>query len=278
MPADPGPDSDLGRRCIPLEGAFNFRDLGGYPAAGGRRTKWRTIFRSDALHRLSAADVDTVRRIRLRTVVDLRTPEEVERFGRGPLRHSGIDYAHFSVLDREGGESAAVPAPAGEDLAERYLWYLEVGRKAVVRVITDVANRSRHPLVFHCAAGKDRTGVVAALLLDLVGVDHDDIVRDYCLTGQALDRILARQRDDRASSAWLDPTPPSRLTVHGSTMELFLRLLEERHGGARTWALAAGVDTGALDRLAGLLLAGDSDDAAGCEHTAGGPGPDRLPV
>ena len=91
-------------RLIPLDGAFNFRDLGGYPAAGGRITRWGTLFRSDTLHELSSSDVDTLRSLGLTTVIDLRTPRELERTGRGPLEPEPVGYRHLSVIrDGAGG-------------------------------------------------------------------------------------------------------------------------------------------------------------------------------
>ena len=175
-------------RLIPLDGAFNFRDLGGYPAAGGRATRWGMLFRSDTLHELSTSDVDTLRSLGLATVVDLRTSRELERTGRGPLGPEP-DRLPASVGDpgragrrgRRGGHGGT----GGDDLSERYLWYLEVGAPASGRGTDLLGEPAHYPLVFHCAAGKDRTGVLAALVLDLLGVDPEVIVADYLITADA---------------------------------------------------------------------------------------------
>jgi protein tyrosine/serine phosphatase len=246
---------ETGDRLLPLVGAYNFRDLGGYPAAGGRRTRWGRLFRSDTLHELTPEDLVVLRELGLRTVIDLRSVDEVQQSGRGLLAHEPIDYRHLSVLaDDAEGESEAGPAPAGADLADRYLWYLEVGRGALVKALGAMAEDDRYPIVFHCAAGKDRTGVLAALVLDLVGVEPAVIAQDYVITAGRLDLIVARLRRDPVHGARMDQIPPSHLAVEISTMERFVDLLHRRLGGARAWAIGAGLDVAAADRLGELLL------------------------
>jgi protein-tyrosine phosphatase len=256
---------ETGARLVPLEGSFNFRDLGGYPGRAGRTVRWGRLFRSDSLHELTAEDVDLLREMGLRTVVDLRTERELHRTGRGPLGPERVAYHHLQVV-REAvrgdggtdgaaaGESVAAPAPAGDDLSARYLWYLDVGRDALVEALTLLGDVDRYPLVFHCAAGKDRTGVLAALVLDILGVDHPTIVADYVITAERIGVIVERWRADPEFAERLDKVPASRLRVEASTMEGFLAGLSAEHGGARAWALAAGVPEGALHRMVDLLL------------------------
>ncbi len=247
------------RRLLPLEGAFNFRDLGGYPAPDGLVTRWGTLFRSDTLHELTAADVEALRSRGLATVVDLRTARELEQTGPGPLRLEPMVHRHLSLIQESRGEAMAAPAPPGEELTERYLWYLEVGRSALVEALSLVADPSRLPLVFHCAAGKDRTGVLAALLLDILGVDHRVIVADYMLTAERMELILGRYRSDPAFAERMARVPPSRFSVEAPTMERFLGELDRRFGGARSWAFEAGMPAAALDRLGDLLLEAPSE-------------------
>lgn len=241
-------------RLLPLVGAYNFRDLGGYPTGDGRTTRWGRLFRSDTLHELTRADLEVLEEVGLSAVVDLRTTAEVERTGRGPLGGRPLRYLHAPVLREEGGDTRAAPEPEGDDTSLRYLWYLDVGRRALVEAIEMVADPSSLPLVFHCAAGKDRTGVLAALVLDIVGVERDVIVEDYALTQSRLELIVARLRRDPVHGKRMDEIPPSRLRVEGETMARFLSLLHERHGGARAWAASAGVAKASLERLPGLLL------------------------
>jgi len=256
-------DSDA--RLVPLEGSFNFRDLGGYPGRDGRPTRWGRLFRADALHELTSEDIDRLRELGLRTVVDLRTERELSRTGRGPLEPEGVAFHHLAVV-REGvrgdgtsdraaeGESVAAPAPAGDDLAERYLWYLDVGHLSLVEALTLLGGDEHYPLVFHCAAGKDRTGVLAALVLEIVGVEREVIVADYVITAERLRFIMDRWLADPEFAERMAKVPASRLSVEAATMEGFLDQLQVRYGGARSWALAAGVPADALDRVAELLL------------------------
>jgi len=252
---------DTPLRLVPLEGSFNFRDLGGYPGRDGRPTRWGRLFRSDALHELTPADVALLGELGLRTVIDLRTERELHRSGRGPLEPEPVDFHHLAVV-QEGvrgtvtadTESVAAPAPPGDDLAERYLWYLEVGRASLVQALGLLADAGRYPLVFHCAAGKDRTGVLAALVLELAGVDREVIVADYVLTAERLAFIMDRWRADPEFAERMARIPASRFSVEAATMEGFLDGLAERHGGARAWALGAGVPEATLDRLVDEVL------------------------
>src|SRR4051794_25951988 len=136
-------------RLLPLVGAFNFRDLGGYPVGDGRQTQWGRVFRSDTLDALSNADLDVLRSLGLRTVVDLRTSAEATRDGRGVLQSEPIHYVNLSVLPEEGGESTAAPAGDASSIGARYLWYLDAGRQALVSALELVADSDGHPLVFH---------------------------------------------------------------------------------------------------------------------------------
>jgi protein-tyrosine phosphatase len=241
-------------RLIPLTGACNFRDLGGYPTVDGRTTRWGQLFRSDTLCELTETDLDVLRDMGLASVIDLRSGTEVERNGRGLLAAEAVRYAHLSIIPVEEGESRAVPTEYQEELAERYLWYLEIGRRSLVEALTFIGDPTSHPLVFHCAAGKDRTGVVAALVLDILGVEPDVIVEDYVLTGTRMELIIARLRRDPTYGSRIDDLPANLFTVEAATMEKFLELLNERHGGAREWALAAGVPVESLDTIPELLV------------------------
>jgi protein-tyrosine phosphatase len=241
-------------RLLPLVGACNFRDLGGYPTRDGRFTRWGTLFRSDTLHELTADDLEVLRQIGLNSVIDLRTAAELERTGRGPLAEESIGYLHASVLREEGGESSATPAPAGDDLAERYFWYLDVGRDAFVQALSLVADPAHQPLVFHCAAGKDRTGVLAALILDILGVERSAIAADYALTATRMELIVNRLRRDPVWGPHVADIPAPHILVEAATMERFLALLDQRCGGARGWALEAGVPAESLDEMSAHLI------------------------
>lgn len=176
------------------------------------------------------------------------------RTGRGLLEPESVHYRHLSVIVEEDGEALAAPALAGEDLAERYRWYLEVGRGALVESLELLGDPRRTPLVFHCAAGKDRTGVLAALVLDILGVDRSVIVADYEITADRMELILGRYRSDPKFAARMAELPPSRFGVEAVTMERFLDRLYADFGGAREWALEAGVTSVSIADMQDHLL------------------------
>ncbi|MBF6556870.1 MAG: tyrosine-protein phosphatase [Acidimicrobiales bacterium] len=241
-------------RLVPLAGAFNFRDLGGYRSSSGRATRWGRLYRSDTLHDLTDADVELLRSLGLATIVDLRTRRELAATGRGMLESEPIAFRHLSVITEGDGEVMGAPTAPGEELGERYLWYLDGGRQALVDALTLVAEPANLPLVFHCAAGKDRTGVLAALVLDIVGVDPDLIVADYVITADRMELILGRYRDDPAVAERMARVPAYRFEVQAQSMQRFLTGLHDRFGGGRAWAVAAGVPPESVDRLPDLLL------------------------
>lgn len=239
-----------------MVGAFNFRDLGGYPTLDGRSTRWGRLFRSDGLHELTPEDLGVLRELGLSCVVDLRTPAELERTGRGPLEREPIRYFHLPLL--AGGDQTA-PEEAQQNLADRYFWYLDVGRQSFVDAFAVVADESSYPLVFHCAAGKDRTGVFAALVLSILGVERPVIVEDYVLTQSRMDLIMERMRRNTDFEQRVTEIPQFLFKAEVGTITTFLERLDHRFGGARQWALDAGVPPGTLDALVGLLVEEPSD-------------------
>lgn len=241
-------------RLLPLVGAYNFRDLGGYPTTDGRNTRWGRLYRSDTLHELTDVDLELIRSIGLTSVIDLRTSTEVERNGRGVLGSEPVRYVNFSVLPKGGGEERAAPAIRVVDVAERYLWYLEVGTVALVESFRVLCDPGNYPLVFHCQAGKDRTGVLAALVLSCLDVERRAIVDDYVLTETRMDLIVGRLRRDPHFADRIDDLPHSVFAVEAVTMERFLDGLDERFSGARSWVLGAGISERELESLVGLLV------------------------
>src|SRR4029077_19534135 len=155
------------RRRVDLEGCLNFRDLGGYPTADGRRVRWRLVYRSDALHHLTAADVARLRdELGIDTVVDLRSTGEITADGHGALAATPLRFHHLPLFD--GQLARAEGWGAVDTLADRYTLLAEFARRPIARVI-DVLAEAPGPAVYHCAAGKDRTGVVSAVLLGILG-------------------------------------------------------------------------------------------------------------
>jgi protein-tyrosine phosphatase len=245
-------------RRLDWEGCVNARDLGGYGTADGGETRWGAVVRSDSPAWLTGAGRAALAEYGVRAVVDLRLPAELDDYPNPfaePGDH-GIAYVNVSIID----PGAGFP-PDTITLAENYLWSLERFRGLVADAVTAVARAPEGAVLVHCAAGKDRTGLVSALLLGLVGVPAETIAADYALTAE-----LLRPRDQE----WLEHGPGERaereaiLTRYAPTAEVMLevlRQLDRRHGGVEPYLLDAGVAPADLDRLRDRLLAGGPETA-----------------
>jgi len=241
----------MASRFVPLTGASNFRDLGGLPITGGATTAWGQVFRSDTLQELTEQDVKTVLdEVGITTVVDLRTSREIRNEGRGPLENAAIRYVHLPfIADLEVQDE--VPDAVERDVLADYLHMLDSAGHLIAEAVHTVAT-SRGPVVFHCAAGKDRTGILAALVESLVGVPRDVVVGDYELTNQVIVQICERlARFDTYTNVKVNP--PSHFRCRPEVMAGFLDALDERHGGAAGWARAMGLEDRDLTALQDVL-------------------------
>jgi protein-tyrosine phosphatase len=240
-------------RLIDLEGCLNFRDLGGYPAADGRSVRWRRVFRSDALHLLTPRDVARIRdELGVRDVIDLRSSAELRSEGQGPLAEHEVRFHHVPLFDAEV-RSEDRDRVAQITLADRYVFLAELAGERIARVVHLVADADT-PAVYHCAAGKDRTGVISALLLGLLGVPDEVIVADYVATRENLDAIVDRLRSLEGYRAMLDALPPDTMHADPETMLEFLARLRDRYGTIEDYARHAGLPADAIDRLRDRLL------------------------
>ena len=187
-------------RMLRLDGASNFRDLGGYPTADGRETRWGQVFRSDALHRLSPADRTVVDGLGLRVVYDLRTDEERTHMPsvlpaelRQVLLTIGGDATRTNPLNALFAQGKLNDLP-DDFLAQVYQDLTEHNAPTFGRLLTGLADDDL-PALFHCTAGKDRTGMSAALLLSVLGVPEETILDDYVLSRAFLsERRMSRLR------------------------------------------------------------------------------------
>lgn len=257
---------DTQPRWLALDGPVNFRDLGGYRSSDGRSVREGLVYRADSLHTMSDVDVDRiVREAGVSTVVDLRTAGEVELIGVGPIRDAGIRWHNVSIFDetQRGASGATADHALGRTMAQEYLDMLEHTGRQFASVIEIVAKAER-PLVFHCAAGKDRTGLVAALLLDLLGVGDDDIAADYALTQRVMptlqERFLDRVRNPKFASLYGDrsqwePRMNKAMASAPETIHEVLTRLRERHGAVEAWLLAGGLSPAVPGVLRNRLLA-----------------------
>ena len=252
----------IDHRDIALRGADNVRDLGGLPTGDGRRTRHGRLIRSATLQELTETDVAAlVDRIGLRLVVDLRLPEEAEGQGRGLLAERVRAYANLPLRTADMTRADVVRDMAGIDLLTHYVAFLEASGPEVVTAVRLLADPGNQPALFHCAAGKDRTGVLAAILLDAVGVEEPAIVADYAVTGAHMDRVVARLSRLPWYREPMSLLPAEAHLAAPQTMRRFLQHLHTRHGGAATWLMARGLEPAALDSLRWSLLTPPSASA-----------------
>jgi len=239
-------------RRIDLEGCLNFRDLGGYPTANGGRVRWRQVFRSDGLHAISDTDVARLRDdIALADIIDLRSTAELASEGRGPLAAQPIRFHHLPLFDGDVTESREQAAEI--NLGDRYVLMAEYAAERIAAVIRTIAT-SDGPSVFHCAAGKDRTGVISAIILGLVGVEDAVIVGDYVATQETLEAITDRLMSLEGYRKMLAILPPDTMHANPETMTALLDQLRAKYGSMQGYVAAAGLEPAVVARLRDRLV------------------------
>jgi len=240
---------------VELEGCFNFRDLGGYRTADGRRLRTGRIFRSDGLQSLTPADLERLcGEIGLGAVIDLRSKEEVEEDGTGPIaERARIHAVPLFERTRRGAAKGDLLRQMPASMGELYFLMLTAAKEPIVRVVELLAELEV-PTVFHCAAGKDRTGVISALLLSLVEVPEDTIVADYAFSRQNIDQINARLGASASYQRLMENLPEGAMDADPAAMRHFLARVNQEHGSMADWAEEAGIDARVRARLVERLV------------------------
>ena len=221
---------------VPLAGCLNFRDLGGYACADGGTTQEDKFYRSNCLSQLTDDDIAAVESLGITGVVDLRFPEEAANAVNRMRGRNGVLYANISISTETQADPTNFPA----SMAQFYIDILHKSGAKVADVFRFFAAHSDMRFVFHCTAGKDRTGVIAALLLDLAGVSRGDIVTDFALTQTYMWDVfmqfkakLEEQRGIKLESYIFEALPEN--------MDAFLTELYKTFGGAAAYLTAQGV-------------------------------------
>lgn len=206
-------------RHLPVEGTLNFRDAGGYPTGDGGVVAWRTLLRSDALHRTGLAGFDQLAELGLQTVLDLRVPEEVQ-FAPSPtdqLAETGTRVFHLSLV---GADFSEIPP----DLEGVYRFIVDRRGQAIGSAIKALAAPGALPALVHCTAGKDRTGIVVAFTLAAMGVSDEIIAADYALSSLYLDPQLTPAIGRISADTGLDEQVTQAMMA--SPPELILKVLD----------------------------------------------------
>jgi protein-tyrosine phosphatase len=231
-------------RSTSFTSIFNFRDLGGYPTAEGRTVVWRRLFRSDDLGRLTAQDADRFADLGIRTVIDLRRPTEVAELGRIP-EFTGVDYRHVHLVHQpwQPAEFAGVGDRVAY-LTARYLDMSAESGEGIGTALRLIAESHAAPLVIHCIAGKDRTGIISGITLSLLGVDDDMIAADYALSEASEAAVRAHQGREPSRIAI---TPPQ-------VMRGFFAGLRDAHGSVEAYVKSVGVTADHIAAMRAHLL------------------------
>lgn len=243
-----------------FDNIFNLRDLGGHPTTNGL-TRRGLFFRADGIHRASPADVDKIGKLGVGTVIDLRSAAEIDRYGRFPIEELGGRFEHRPLLDRLWTHEMLerTPEPV-EFLIERYRELVEDRPEQLAAIFETLAAQSqRHGanpdapgngVLFHCSAGKDRTGVTAALILGAVDASDSAIAEDYANTSHnmpaLIDWIVANSK--RGLDTMADQ-PKEFLECPPAAILGLLDHVREQHLSITGFLTGIGVPTSALDAL-----------------------------
>ena len=243
-----GMPTDGCRRHLKFAGTHNFRDAGGYSVRSGGVTRWRTLFRSDSPHRLSEADRGSLIERGLRTAVDLRQASELAEAPNVFAAAAQITFRHLPLLTDATSMPEELPA-----LVDIYRTILDERGDQVRVVLSVLADPKALPAVVNCTAGKDRTGLIVALVLGLVGVPEETIVADYALSGACLAGAFS---DEARRQAGKQGYSYDLLTqCHPDFMRLTLEHLKRRYGGIGSYVRGTGLGDQEIDRLRRSMIA-----------------------
>jgi protein-tyrosine phosphatase len=235
-----------------LDGIHNFRQLASYPLKGGGTIRPGMVYRSGALDLMTDADLAYLTgEVRVSTVLDLRHPDELAMW---PIAHAlqgrveplSLFPEHVTVeglIEELNGLYGTGPSP------ERYFHYLSVGSERFARAFDLLTRDATYPVLVHCTAGKDRTGVLLGLLMDLLGADEDDIAAEYGLSDASIDRLIAYLESTGRVLEGTREEVRARLSTPPERMAGFIRLMRGRYGDAEGYLHTIGVPAVSLQRV-----------------------------
>lgn len=241
-------------RHIKVEHAFNIRDIGGYPTRDGQTTQWNRFLRSDGLHQLHEADMQVLLDYGLRRVVDLRLPKELESSPNVFSDSELVDYRHQSFID-----PAVLKKLQQEPVQDRthlradqeYRTWLDHCQPSIRDILVSLSDDDAGVALYHCSGGKDRTGLVTALLLGLVGVADELIAADYALTARYNINSTFKPPESDIHN-WQDYEAAYCPPV---VMQEALEHLKQSYGGVPDYVRHIGVTNDQVERLQCQLLA-----------------------
>jgi protein-tyrosine phosphatase len=252
MVPDVGPPGRVTvERLIPLQGAVNFRDLGGYATEDGQRTRWRVLFRADGLSELTETDLAVMRELDIRTVIDLRSGQEVEQ-SRFNVEAHPVTFHHYPFIKALPNAEDFERAPGF--LGAQYAEMLDDATPQIVGALAALAAPDAFPAVFHCTAGKDRTGLLSALVLSLLGVPEETVIADYALSGAAMVRLRAKLIQKYPEGKGFIADSDVLFSADPANMVALFAHLRKRYGTVTEYAAQVGVSGDVVERLRRSLL------------------------
>ncbi|RRH74305.1 tyrosine-protein phosphatase [Falsigemmobacter faecalis] len=238
-------------RRLPIEGAFNLRDLGGYALQGGAETRWGQALRADGLGRLTHGDIDLLLARGLRRVIDLRAPAEARQH---PGKLSGISGIEVINLPLYNDLAPMREITDPEPLPGFYRNIIAARGEMVAEVFQAIAETGEGAVMFHCTAGKDRTGLIAALWLALAGAEREVILADYALTGELIPGLITLFNADLAARG-IDPELiRPMLGCEPHYMEEALEFITTTYGDIPAYLREIGLSSDVLTTLRGRLV------------------------
>ncbi len=236
------------------QGLVNLRDLGGLPLTGGGRTRAGVLFRSESLQEATDADSELLlREFRLGAVLDLRSARETVSEGRGPLASASVSYLNIPLNPAPVDLATSSDMRPGELTAQVYRAFADDPEGGLPKVFRLLPELMAAPTLIHCAAGKDRTGLVVAMTLEIAGVTRDAVIADYLVSqvnNHRVNEMLSRSPRYRAH---MTKVHPEFYEVHEFAITEYLQSLDRDFGGVRGWAQSAGIGDEYMDRISDHL-------------------------
>ncbi|HJN50665.1 MAG: tyrosine-protein phosphatase [Pseudomonadales bacterium] len=245
------------KRHLELEGAQNVRDLGGYTTMDGDRTRWRRFLRSDGMHLLTEADQDTLLAYGVGTVIDLRMSMEVEKSPNVFTNSNKVVFHHLDLmadLKKDSLRKDSELSNPAQRFAYMYQQFLSKCRDNVGKIMATLADAENNASMYHCAGGKDRTGVISALLLGIAGVPDDTIAEDYALTSMYPTKTKRPTLGSPETDFVLDPLYAYKMVCPPEAMLLTLGYLKEKYGSVKSYLRWIGLTAKQIDRLKSKML------------------------
>lgn len=244
--------SVLSKQLLSLEGTYNLRELGGYVSKEGRILQKKKLLRSDMLNRLTPRDEEFLLSYGVRTIIDLRTKEEVEREPDTLQIHPLISYYSVPFLDQMLSNDRK--SLAYYNLQDVYIAILEETKSGVKKVIEIIADSLENGVLFHCAAGKDRTGLISMFLLSILGVEKETIIEDYSWSANLMEPRFIEQKQQLMEMGF--EAPDFLFSSNREVLMKTLEYLEKKYDGPLAYLQQIGVSKEVINNIQHYLLLG----------------------